>query len=105
MIFILLLLAIIIVLLSGSYFPRLNGFSSCLEVHDLVRALVELCQRLALIFLEFIPKRGVKSYPRDCYHHHPILLRLVYCRQLIVETLNICLQCVIWSLLNAIKAA
>ena len=78
------LLGIIIVLLSGSWLPRLNGFSSGLVAHDLVYAPVELRQRLTLVFLEFIPK---KSYHGDCCHHHPILLGIMYCRQLVIEAL------------------
>ena len=91
MISILLLFATVIVFLSGSWLPRLNGFLSDLEEYDLVHAPIEFCQRLILVILEFIPKRSVRSYPRDCCHHHLVLLRVVYCCQLVVEMLDICL--------------
>ena len=67
----------------------LNGFLSGLEAHDLVCTPVEFRQSLALVFLEFIPERGVRSYPGDYCHHHPILLWVMYCCQLIVETFDV----------------
>ena len=48
---------------------------------------------------------GVRSYPKDCYHHYPVFLGVVYCGQFVIETLYIRLKRFALPLLNAGKAA
>ena len=82
-------LVVVIVLLRRSGFPYLYGFAIDLQAHDLIRAAVKFHQRLAFILLELIPKGGLRSYLGDCYHHHSILLWVMYRGQLVIETLYV----------------
>ena len=98
------LLAVVAALFCRSRLPVLNSFSCGLKVHDLVYALVKFYQCFTFILLEFIPEWSIGSHPGDCCHHHPILLRVMYRRQFIIEALDVSLQRFIWSLLDVSKA-
>ena len=69
-------------------------------MHDFVGAPVEFLQRLALILLELVPEGCLRSYPRDCCHHHSILLGIMNYGQLVIETLDISLHHFVGSLLD-----